>query len=332
MNLFLKRVFKFLSVPLLLAILAVVGYFVDDPFKVVYPYDTFSGSQTNRDYITIETFKTRFPEQKYNSFMFGSSRLLAYEVNSWVKHLPVGDVGYKMEGYSENIYGIYSKVKYLDERGVPIKNALIILDVDGTLASDIPQQGYLFRKHPETTGQSWIDFHLEQFQAYFNANMILRYYLFKLAGVRNEFVTKYYNENTSEIDSITNSLSLPHLEYAIKNNPDFFSGSAFYDRSDSVTAMPKQITESIYLKLKFIADVFKKDDTDYKIIIGPIYGQQIYGREDLEILNEVFGKENIYDFSGKNAFTQDKQNYYESFHYRPIVGDSIMNYIYTHHN
>jgi len=31
-----------------------------------------------------------------------------------------------------------------------------------------------------------------------------------------------------------------------------------------------------------------------------------------------------------NEFTMNKKNYYETSHYRPLVGDSIMHYIYTH--
>lgn len=332
MNLFLKRVLKFFLVPIIIVALSVIGYFVFDPFKVLYPYDSYSGTQTNRDYVTIETFKKRYSTQKYDSFMFGSSRLMGYDINSWHKHLGSDTSPYKMEGFSENIYGIYSKLKYLDSHSIPIKNALIILDVDGTLASDLPQVGYMYRKHPETTNDSWFSFHKEQFLTYFNANMILRYFLFKVCNLRNNFVFKYYNENTSKIDSITNNLSLPHMEYAIQHNPYFFEGPVFYDRKAEVTTMPRQITESIYEKLQYIADVFHREQTKFKIIIGPIYGQEVYAEEDLKDLRNIFGEENIYDFSGKNTLTEDKHNYYENFHYRPIVGDSIMNYIYGKHN
>jgi hypothetical protein len=47
----------------------------------------------------------------------------------------------------------------------------------------------------------------------------------------------------------------------------------------------------------------------------------------MQILKGLFG-ENLYDFSGKNAFTEDKYNFYESSHYRKKVGDGIMAIIY----
>ncbi|MDL2215309.1 hypothetical protein LJC00_03880 [Dysgonomonas sp. OttesenSCG-928-M03] len=328
---FLKRALKFFFIPIVLVILSLIGYFIFDPFKVLYPYESYSNSQTNRDYITIETFKNKYPTEKYNSFIFGSSRLLGFNVNSWNQHLGSEDKAYKMEGFSENIYGIYTKIRYLDSLNIPMRNVLIVLDVDGTLASDLPQSGYLFRKHPETTHESWFDFHKEQFKAYFNANMILRYYMYKLGGINNQFVHDYYRA-TVIIDSVTNDLRRDDLEYTIKHNPHFFEGSTFYSRPDSVTIREKQITRSVCLKLECIADILKKQHADYKVIIGPIYSQEKYNPEDIKILKNIFGQDNIYDFSGKNVFTEDKHYYYENFHYRPMVGDSIMNYIYNHHN
>ena len=41
-----------------------------------------------------------------------------------------------------------------------------------------------------------------------------------------------------------------------------------------------------------------------------------------------FGKENVYDFSGINEFTEDYHNYYEAGHYRPLLGNKLLERIY----
>jgi hypothetical protein len=41
-----------------------------------------------------------------------------------------------------------------------------------------------------------------------------------------------------------------------------------------------------------------------------------------------FGSSNVYNFSGKNEFTTDLSNYYESSHYRPLLADKILKEIY----
>jgi hypothetical protein len=45
-------------------------------------------------------------------------------------------------------------------------------------------------------------------------------------------------------------------------------------------------------------------------------------------LQGIFGKENVYDFSGINEFTEDYHNYYEAGHYRPLLGNKLLERIY----
>jgi hypothetical protein len=51
---------------------------------------------------------------------------------------------------------------------------------------------------------------------------------------------------------------------------------------------------------------------------------------DLRYLTNLFGKENVYDFSGINEYTESIYNYYENSHYRPYVADEIMKKLYEH--
>ncbi len=329
MKSFLKTILRFLLLPIVIFIFAVVGYFIFDPFKALYSYDSYTHSHANRDYYGLENFKKRYPQQKYNSFIFGSSRTLAYRASSWVKHLDQDSHPYMMDGYGENIYGIYHKILYLDSLNVEIKNALIILDTDATLMNDEPLKNlFLFTKHPEISKKSMWSFQLENFEAYLNPNMVLRYYLYRFGGMKNEFIYTYLGNIRASVDSISNELRREDLEKQIKTDPNFFNRPVFYERIKGEVVVNKQITPHINEMLVDIAHVFEKQHTNYKIIIGPDYEMKKYAENDRLTLEKIFGKDHIYDFSGKNSFTELKTNYYENSHYRPMIGDSIMNYIY----
>jgi hypothetical protein len=60
-----------------------------------------------------------------------------------------------------------------------------------------------------------------------------------------------------------------------------------------------------------------------------MYDQLRIDKTDLNYLEQLFGKSNVFDFSGKNIFTENIGNYYEDSHYRPHVAQKIMEYIYA---
>jgi hypothetical protein len=48
----------------------------------------------------------------------------------------------------------------------------------------------------------------------------------------------------------------------------------------------------------------------------------------MQLLQTIFGANTIYDYSGINNYTNKVENYYETSHYRPHVGEAIMSEIY----
>lgn len=330
MKAFLKTILKFLIFPIVVFLFVIAGYFIFDPFKVLYPYDTYTHTHSDRDYYSIEMLNKNYPKYKYDSFIFGSSRTLAFRASSWKNHLPKETNAYMLDGFGDNIYGIYHKIKYLDSLNIEIKNALIILDVDETFIRDYPRDDFFFYlKHPAIDGSSWFKFYETHFLAYLNPNVIASYYANRLLGLKNKFIYEYIGNIRASVDPVTNELRRDDLEELIKTNNHYYDNKIFYDRADTVIYRDKQINDKQKEWLLAIKTIFDKDNTDYKVIIGPMYTQSKFSDADLELLDTIFGKNRVYDFSGVNEFTKYKQNYYETSHYRPLVGDSIMNYIYT---
>jgi len=89
-----------------------------------------------------------------------------------------------------------------------------------------------------------------------------------------------------------------------------------------------EVTDLEKRYLKSIRDVFESANTQYKIVISPKFDQIPLNDGQLALLQSYFGKENIYNFSGKNDLSTPISNFYETSHYRPKVAKSIMQEIY----
>ena len=88
------------------------------------------------------------------------------------------------------------------------------------------------------------------------------------------------------------------------------------------------IAEQQYDLLMKIANICRKNDTDFKFIIGPEYDQVKLNQKDFTTLQKVFGKNNVYDFTGKNGLTDNIHNFYDPDHFRPIAGDYMLKVVY----
>ena len=91
----------------------------------------------------------------------------------------------------------------------------------------------------------------------------------------------------------------------------------------------KQVIESKQIGiLKRIKNIFDKNSTKYVIIIYPNSKRLLLNFTDIVRLEEIFSKENIFNYSGRNKFSLNYYYYYDSRHARRIVGNEILNDIY----
>lgn len=329
MNTFLKKVLYFLILPFTVLVLLVVGYIIYDPFKVVQSYDSYSSLQINRGYISTEMFLKNYKKENYNSFVFGSSRIFGYNIDTWKQYLDENAKVYSFDAYGEKIQGVYHKLRFLDSLGVDIKNAFIAIDVDFTFDNTLSEPRFLYIEHPLLTRESGFDFHETHFLAYLNPGFILSFYGNKFFGLDNEYVRKYYYSVEATFDPKTNRPFRSDLEKRIESEPNYYDSPSFYVVTDSLKMSPfSRIDLFEEEALIGIKRILSKHNTQYKVIINPLYSQEKFNPKDMEMIQNVFGWNNVYDFSGRNQFTTSKYNYYEESHFRPLVGDSIMSIVY----
>lgn len=309
------------------------GYVYFDPFQVLKKHKNtnFREISPNRDYVSTEMFLKNYNQYQYNSFVFGSSRTLAYKPLTWYNYLNPDAKIFMFDAANESIYGIYKKIKFLEARKVILNNILIILCHSCSFENDTNQKGYLFIKHPLISEESAFKFQLEFYKTYLNPRYFLRFYDYIFSGKYKKYMKSYFEFGKTTIDSITNQMCEIDHENELKRDFNAYykkRNAVFYNRNGEKKDNISRINKKHLFMLQEIKRILKKHKTNYKVILSPLYDQVRFNKTDLILLKNTFGN-NLFDYSGKNTFTYLKTNYYEDSHYKPCVGDSILKQIYN---
>ena len=315
-----------------------LAYIVLDPFMVIHSYDNYhienqkrfdnkAGLTLNYDFVgTVTLLKNTV---KPNSYIFGSSRSRFYDVADWKRYLPPGAACFHFDGSGEPVWTVQKKVDFLDKHGYRIDNALFVLD-HHLLSTDRPGDGHLFIISPQlVNNDNLVKFHGSFFRAFCNPAFLYAYFDLLFSKTYKPYMKKlgFVNILVTTSDTQTNE-----VRWEIDGlGDDYYTGDVkamFYERGSEQTYYPPAIKKSQTEILKNIRAVFDRHETNYKIIVNPLYDQKKLDGRDLNELRNIFGERNIYDFSGINDFTGDFHNYYEPSHYRPRVAREILRQIY----
>lgn len=334
MKKFLTLLFIFLS-PFIMVLLF---YIASDPFKVIWHYDNYyhetgaARGTMDKDYVSTANFENRYAEQDYDSFIFGNSRSIFYQVADWMPYLASNSHAYHFDASGETLYGLEKKLAFIDSKQLKINNALLILD-DELLSHDAPKTGHLYAVAPQLTGKgTYVKFHTEFLKAFISPKFLAAYLDYKISGKVKPYMTrdKLLDDNFVTYDPIINEERQDKQEHLIAEGKYYTAQQmeVFYNR-DTVQQFASAVIADSHLKmLKNIKSLFDKHKTNYRIVISPLYNQKKLSAKDIAYLIQLFGRENVYDFSGINAITNDYHNYYEASHYRPHVAKEIMKQIY----
>ncbi|MFN8575417.1 MAG: hypothetical protein U0354_01035 [Candidatus Sericytochromatia bacterium] len=309
-----------------------------DPFKIFsqnedYYTRNFVGS--NRELVCFKTFEKNKDKYKYNSFILGSSRSLAFKVTNWAQYLPKSASGFHFDASGEGIYGINNKLIYFEKNNIKINNVLIILDEKCITVTKI-RKGFIHVSIPELSNESKWSFYKNFLLANLSLRFSISYLDYKFFGEFRRYMKGFINP-LKKYDSLYNAVTgdfYYSYDKEIKENKELFynkliKDGIFYNRKEHFKKDRRKVItlEEINI-LKSINDILKRNNTNYKIVISPLYDQIVFDKERLKFLNNLFGKENVYDFSGENKYTRSIYNYYETSHYRTHVADDIMKRIY----
>jgi hypothetical protein len=327
------KLLKNILIILLPVIVMLTVYLIYDPFEVVYPSKVHSVDpriNCNWDYNETETLIRNYDERHYDSFIFGSSRSNAFHVRDWQQYIgSTRTLHYSAA--AETLYGIYMKLKFMDVNKMPIRNCLMMVDTS-LLPMTRNSSGMLFIKHPILTGESLVDFHLTFIRAFMDPSFFLGYLSYKLTGtVPKVFSSKFVDDQRT--DPVTCDKGRGDREKELAENSERYyerMKGIFYQRDETKKNFSPPVLKKEQLQyLNDIRKIFAKHGTNYQIVINPNYDQKYLDRGDLARLQEIFGADNVHDYSGINDITRDFHNYYETSHFRPHVAQRIMAEIYA---
>ncbi|OBX24353.1 MULTISPECIES: hypothetical protein [Bizionia] len=331
MKSFLKTSLLFL-IPAIIVLVAVIAM---DFFKVLGFQDYYVTQKIviNREMVTAKSYRHFRDVENYNAFIFGSSRSHAFKCENWKAYLDPDAKPFHFDAFGEGLWGISKKIEYIDELGDSIKHALVIID-RSILDLTTPRISHVSVPDPQISKASKLDYYGKFLKASLNPQFLMAYTDFSLTNTYRDYMRAYINH--SEYKDVVNTKTCDIWygwdEEIQKDSLAFYENlnekHVFYNRKDLNT--PKSIVSVEEIaQLNRIKAIFDKHNTQYKIVISPIYNQIPMETEHVELLETVFGSAHLYNFSGKNNFTEPAYNYYDTSHYRPHVANAIMKLIYN---
>ena len=328
---FIRNSIFFLIPLVLLGSIPISTFYIMDPFKILHHQDEFTNSIVDYDVDYVNTERYLNLPDNYDSFIFGSSRsAYGFLISDWKTHLPASAKPFPYSAGNESIFGIVGKIKLIDELGGKMDNVLIVIDTELTLQKLINSHGHLVIKHPRVSHESRSAFISEYLKDYIFTGFFIRYLDYKIFGKKRAYMDGYLMLDNNEIGKKFipfDALKLEEQINADKNKYYKEKEEIFYERPKEEQISKRLIYSSVTKLLTQIKEIFDKHNTKYKIVISPMYTQVKMNSADLKILNKIF-ENNVYDYSGKNAITEDKYNFYESMHFRKDIGKQIMEEIY----
>ena len=311
----------------------IVCYVVLDPFKVIWRYDVYYQPDNivnlNRGFVSAQHYSNHYKECKFDSFIFGNSRSIAYYCEEWEKYLPDSSRCYHFDVSIGSVGELLGEVRFIKDNGT-LKNALLVLD--SGLLSETEREGILFSMPPILKGgKGALDFQKQFFMAFYSFDFFRAYIDYRINHEYKQYMDLYivnirrdYNPKYNELGWAYQEEQIAEGTYYDHEKLQVFENAQFPDMV-SEEALDEERKEM----LKEIKSIFDTQMTDYRIVIGPQYDQVKINPLDLQYLCEVFGQDHVFDYSGVNKWNEDYHNYYETSHYRPCVANDIMRLIYA---
>lgn len=294
-------------------------YLVSDPFNVLRPKTSravpHQAAGRNMGVVSITTYLEHNDSARYDSFIFGSSMSQNYRADQWRQYLPAGASVLHFDATMETVDGIVDKIRYLNDHGTNVDNALIIIEEE-MLRRQPLDNDILHVRPPEITSEvSRWHFHTLYFNAYKNP-LVMGWCL----------APKYFAKQMEDEGLITtdpavryeaaNEYRYNSFDSLIDRDPDAFFTTARINAikasSDWKPEMQSELmTPHLIAKLKELKALLEQNHTNYMVIIQPRYHRRWISHADMALLVDILGKERVHDYSRDSVLCNDPRAYYD---------------------
>jgi hypothetical protein len=334
MNKFVIKYFKIIIIPFLFIIFFC---FYWDPFKIYFSYDDYYRNNKingNREYICYKMYKSR--KKPIYNLIIGNSRSQAFKTIFLHKYLG-GDIDnyFHWDGAGYGLYRTKNSLKFLEKSEKKIKNILLVIDAEFLTEIKNPAS-HLKIQPPEVSGESYFSFYTKFLLPSMNINFIFSNLIFNITGNYYDFMGHYLLKSSNDIKFLKVTSDIFYAEDIDINNDSIYyyknleKKGIFYSRNKKQRVGISVIGRYQKEMLAEIKQICKNNNININIVISPLYDQIKFNTTDLLFLYSLFGRSNVYDFSGKNNFTNDFKNYYENSHFKPYIANQIIDSIYNY--
>lgn len=337
----MKTFIKKITLLTLLSIsIIIVICLIWDPFKVFRKYeDYYSNSITdsNKEFVSYMTFKSKPDRWNINSVIIGSSRSQAFKIRDWIEILNKNNYhninGFHFDGYAMGLYRIQNLIYYIDNNVKNLKNILLIVD-NSTFKEVENPSDVLHMQPPEISNESSILFYYNVIKSSLSKDFLIdniEYAIthkYKPRMARSLIKLKYDCHLDKNTGDVFYGYDKEIEEDSVKYYSNLVAKGIFYKRDGN--KMYKSVIKKEQIKLlDNIKNLVQRKSINIKIVISPLYDNYAFNINDKKILYQMFGDSNVFDFSANKNFTGNIGNYYEVSHYRPSVAREIMKIVYT---
>lgn len=299
--------------------LLVAFYAFRDPFHVVHPIISNSDGRdsvvagNNAGFVSVETYLAHNSEQHYDSFIFGSSMSQNFKARDWQQHIGNDASILHFDQSSETLEGMINKMRFLNEHGTTIKNALIVIE-EKMLRRHPVENDILYAQHPATTGaHNWFNFHCIFFNALRNTSMLKKTILNKI-DEEKEQQKRQLNDEVADRTDINNEVYYSIIDSLLEHDPSkFFTPERLASRIHA--KLPGQvgpaINEELETQLKTIKEILDKNKTIFLVLVPPCNYKQTLMKPDLWVMKSIFGQDKVHDFSSAEGYVNNEFFYYD---------------------
>jgi hypothetical protein len=329
------KLLKFSFVALIIFAIQFLLYFRADPYDDFKVKSNYSWKYSFQSLGDVSTKSLLASKRKHNSFIFGSSRSTGVYACYLEDKIPDSKF-FHFASWNETIGGIHRKLVLIDCLKYSIDNVVIYIDTDFTFKGEGKCSEL---EHYLVLGESKYGYYWKHFQHFFS---IVGVDKIKILFGKEPGERLYPNYQSDPIRNDHNHIC---KDLVIRDYGVIKSKTKYYKKIDSVrnnnnrfnrlgyetSSEKKQISNGEELMLSEIKKIFTKHNTNFKIIITPLYDQVKFHSKDIESLNSIF-EYKIYDFSGKNYITDDIYNYADPLHFNKSISKQIIDSVFKNKN
>jgi len=301
----------FLCTAIVLSIFAAVNYYFD--IYGIFRRDfSFESIEPNQHIVKMQYLLEEKNKTKYNAFMFGQSRIGNIDLtkidNGYQYYNMTYSAGLPLEWLND--------IKILLNNGIKIKQ--IVLGIDDMSFTISPEE------------------HLNDLlrMPYSSSRLYYCKYLFRIPDkgmIKAYYAAKDGRDPHSSLYDIYGSGRPLHekADNLIESNIEEHINNIKFQKYD----VPKASrVEKTLDEISEIKKICYEHDIELIVFINPLHKTAYMSNNLKEFDRLKKGLSNIvdyYDFSGLNSITMNNYNYYETAHYRPLVGALIIKRLFN---